>query len=51
MAMESSAILLRMPRGLPRGGFTFFNHSEKFGDVYSLSFGDKRKSPFNALPV
>jgi hypothetical protein len=22
MAMESSAILFRMPRGLPRGGFT-----------------------------
>jgi hypothetical protein len=22
MAMESSAILIRMPRGLPRGGFT-----------------------------
>jgi hypothetical protein len=25
MAMESSAILFGMPRGLPRGGFTFRN--------------------------
>jgi hypothetical protein len=32
-------------------GFIFFNYSEKFGGVYLLSFGDKRKSPFNALPV
>jgi hypothetical protein len=27
MAMESSAILIRMPRGLPRGGFTGLNHT------------------------
>ena len=29
MAMESSAILIRMPRGLPRGGFTYKDELEE----------------------